>query len=96
MKNKNKKNWQLYFLTFHRSTFSKLEINPANILVLFHVLQLLKKLKVYTELGPETVHKGPISIHIKIVNDTVDDTVKTVNDSKIMCRQRQWSCTLKF
>ena len=30
------------------------------------MLQLLQKLKLYAELGPETVHKAPISIHIKI------------------------------
>ena len=29
------------------------------------MLQLLKKLKLYTELGQETVHKAPIGSHIK-------------------------------
>ena len=29
-------------------------------------LQLLKKLKLYTKLGPDTVHMAPISFHIKI------------------------------
>ena len=27
------------------------------------MFQFLKKLKLYTKLGPETVHKPPISIH---------------------------------
>ena len=30
------------------------------------MLHLLKKLKLYTKLGRETIHKAPISIHIKI------------------------------
>ena len=29
------------------------------------MLQLLKKLKLYSKLGPDTVHKAPISFHIK-------------------------------
>ena len=31
------------------------------------MLQLLKKLKLYTELGQETVHKAPIGSHIKYI-----------------------------
>ena len=30
------------------------------------MLQFLKKLKLYTKMDPETVHKPPISIHTKI------------------------------
>ena len=30
------------------------------------MLQFLKRLKLYTNLGPEAVHKAPISIHIKM------------------------------
>ena len=30
------------------------------------MLQLLKELKLHINLGPETLHKVPISIHIKI------------------------------
>ena len=47
--------------------------SPVNRLVLFnvisskhHMLHLLRKLKVYTKLDPEWVHRAPISIQIKI------------------------------
>ena len=47
--------------------------SPVNRLVLFHVinssdyiLYLFKKLKLYTKLSSERVHKAPISIQIKI------------------------------
>ena len=44
---------------------------PVNRIVLFHVISYydyvlqLKKLNLYTKLGPDTVHKTPISFHIK-------------------------------
>ena len=35
-------------------------------LLKLYMLHLLKKLKLYTKMGPETERKAPISIHIKI------------------------------
>ena len=47
-----------------------MQASPVNRIVLFHVISsydyMLKKLKLYTKLGPDTVHEAPISFHIKI------------------------------